>query len=552
MKAVCRYCGLKLTSTKRSGTNSLRNHVAESCPRITDAERKRFVATMKDKAMEGSFTFDPRRTRELLVKWCISAKVAFNKFDDPFFAPLIQSLQPSFNGVGRQTMCNDSVGRYQRIKEELRNELGSLDSTICFTSDIWTSNQKLGYICLTAHYIDASFVLKKKIIAFKDIKYPHTGLAIEDGITKCLIEWGIKDKVFTITLDNASNNMSACDHLRDNGGSKMFFGGEHLHIRCCAHILNLLVQDGMKVADDAIDLVRELVRHINSSPSRIQAFNEIAQRSGLPSKAGLVLDVLNRWNSTYYMIMEAIQYKVVLKHYAEAQLELCPEDEEWKKAKAIGEFLGAFEEATKAFSAHRTPTAHLFMSNVLCVHQALRNRRWQVDHVLDELAAAMDDKFDKYWDQGKYNMALVIATILDPSKKISYLQFFYEKTCRVFDDIETSLTLARTWFTKYFEEYEKLVRKEHPNSSQVGTTPRTLGSPVLGKRRLDDEFAQWSQIRRRRAPKSELEAYLEEEITGCMSAQTSKEDKTDWRKNEEKTMQSRRLDFKFSTSMSGI
>jgi hypothetical protein len=72
----------------------------------------------------------------------------------------------------------------------------------------------LGYNFLTTHYIDANFVLKKTI-AFKEVKYPHSGLPIEEAITRCLIKWGIKEKVFTITLDNASNNMSACDLLRE-------------------------------------------------------------------------------------------------------------------------------------------------------------------------------------------------------------------------------------------------------------------------------------------------------------------------------------------------
>jgi hypothetical protein len=48
---------------------------------------------------------------------------------------------------------------------------------------------------LTGHYIDANFVLKKKTIAFKGVKYPHTGLAVEEAITRCLIEWGIKENV---------------------------------------------------------------------------------------------------------------------------------------------------------------------------------------------------------------------------------------------------------------------------------------------------------------------------------------------------------------------
>ena len=59
---------------------------------------------------------------------------------------------------------------------------------------------------MTAHYIDTDFVLKKKIIAFKDVKYPHTSVAIEEALTKCLMDHVIKEKIFTITLDNASNN----------------------------------------------------------------------------------------------------------------------------------------------------------------------------------------------------------------------------------------------------------------------------------------------------------------------------------------------------------
>jgi hypothetical protein len=108
----------------------------------------------------------------------------------------------------------------------------------------------------------------------------------------------------------------------------MYFGGEHLHARCCAHILNILVQDGLALAHRAIDKIRELVKQINSSPSRIQAFNGILERSGLPLKDGLTLDVPNFWNSTCDMIMEFIEYKVILKWHVKEQLEPSPDDEE--------------------------------------------------------------------------------------------------------------------------------------------------------------------------------------------------------------------------------
>jgi hypothetical protein len=311
---------MKMASEK-SGTNSLRNHIKDSCRKISEDDRQRFIATIKKQPPLGPFTFNPQRSRELMITWSIRAGVAFNKFEDPSFSPWMASLQPTFSCIGRQTIRNDCVGMYDRMKQTLESELQGLDSRICFTSDLWTSNQKLGYICLTAHYVDPNFALHKKIISFKAVKYPHSGLAIEEAITRCMTEYGIKEKMFTITLDNASNNKTACDLLQESGKSDMLFDGQHLRVRCCAHILNILVQDGLTIADATIEIIRDLIRHINSSPRRIQAFNEIAEREGLAKKAGLVLDIPNRWNSTHAMIIEAVKYKIVLKRYAASNQE---------------------------------------------------------------------------------------------------------------------------------------------------------------------------------------------------------------------------------------
>ena len=231
LKAVCKYCGSRLTANRKSGTNSLRTHIAEYCPKVPSDDRNKFIATMKKKHADGSFTFNPQRSHDLMIAWCVRAEVPFNKFDDEAFEPWMASLQPSFSCIGRQTIRNDCIAKFERAKIELRSELQSINSRICFTSDLWTSNQKLGYICLTAHYVGPDFVLKKKIIAFKVVKYPHTGIAIEEAITRVLTDYGIKEKMFTVTLDNAANNKAACDLLQECGKPDMLFGGEHLLVR---------------------------------------------------------------------------------------------------------------------------------------------------------------------------------------------------------------------------------------------------------------------------------------------------------------------------------
>jgi galactitol-specific phosphotransferase system IIB component len=185
------------------------------------------------------------------------------------------------------------------MKQDIQNELDRLDSHVCLTSDLWTSIQNLGYMVATAHYITPDFKINKKIISFKEVKYPHSGFAIEEALESCLTEWGIRNKVFTLTLDNAGNNNAACDMFIAARKYELMLDGVHFHVRCCAHILNILVQDGMAIIHEGIKKIRELLKHIDSSPSRIQAFNEIAMVNGLPRKCGIALDIPNHWNSTY-------------------------------------------------------------------------------------------------------------------------------------------------------------------------------------------------------------------------------------------------------------
>ncbi|WVZ56155.1 hypothetical protein U9M48_006726 [Paspalum notatum var. saurae] len=154
--------------------------------------------------------------------------------------------------------------------------------------------------------------LRKKIIWFKELEYPHSGYAISDELVLCMNDWGIRDKLFTLPLDN----------------------------------------DGITLIHPAIEKIHELLKHINSSISRLQAFNTIAIGMGLKPKFGIYLDIPNRWNSTFKMLMEALKYKVALNSYAHRIFEVSPSEEEWEKAEAICEFFKAFEELTLLVSAH--------------------------------------------------------------------------------------------------------------------------------------------------------------------------------------------------------
>lgn len=83
---------------------------------------------------------------------------------------------------------------------------------------------------------------------------------------------GIEKKVFSLTLDNASSNDNMQDIFKKQLSldDSLLCGGEFFHIRCLAHILNLIVQEGLKVAHYALHKIREFVKYVKGSESRMK------------------------------------------------------------------------------------------------------------------------------------------------------------------------------------------------------------------------------------------------------------------------------------------
>lgn len=78
---------------------------------------------------------------------------------------------------------------------------------ISLTNDMWkSSNQKIEYMVITVHFVDTDRKLQKRVISFVHRPPPLRGINIADGIYKCLKDWGIENKVYTISVDNASKN----------------------------------------------------------------------------------------------------------------------------------------------------------------------------------------------------------------------------------------------------------------------------------------------------------------------------------------------------------
>lgn len=76
--------------------------------------------------------------------------------------------------------------------------------------------------------------------------------------------------------------------------------------------MNLIVQEGLKVATVALSKIRESVKYVKGSETRMKKFQECVQAVGnIDNSIGLRLDVCTRWNSTYLMLESAVKYRKV-------------------------------------------------------------------------------------------------------------------------------------------------------------------------------------------------------------------------------------------------
>lgn len=162
--------------------------------------------------------------------------------------------------------------------------------------------------------------------------------------------------------------------LKDDSGrcKKLLGGGKLFHVRCCAHVLNLMVQDGLKEIVDISENIRDSVDFVNKSDGRALLFAEIAQQLQIPGKK-LLHDCRIRWNSTYEMLSCALKFKEVFPRFQvrEPLYELCPSSEDWEKVEKVCTILEKFYTATNIISGSDYPTSNLLLLEVVKVKKLL-------------------------------------------------------------------------------------------------------------------------------------------------------------------------------------
>jgi hypothetical protein len=305
-KAACNYCNRRLACHWGHGTSSLMNHLTFNYPTsplrnleksnvpkgqtlLQQSFKKMSESSSCNTNQLGFVKYDPIKIRKLVVQYIIKEELPFRHVESCGFRELMNGIEPRFNLPCRITLQKDCMKLYE--EEKLKLKVSLKGKRICITTDTWTSLQNLNYMVVTASYIDSNWRMYKKAIKFNLIsshKCENIGRMLENTFK----EWEI-ESVFTITADNMTVKDVAIDYMRRKLKDKRdsILGGELLHMRCAAHILNLLVNEGLKGLGDCVSNIRNAVKFVRSSLQRMAKFKECIKCEKIQCTKTVSLDV---------------------------------------------------------------------------------------------------------------------------------------------------------------------------------------------------------------------------------------------------------------------
>ncbi|CAM8899240.1 unnamed protein product [Rhodiola kirilowii] len=204
-------------------------------------------------------------------------------------------------------------------------------------------------------------------------------------------------------------------------------------MRYIAHIINLVVVDGLKGMKHSISRIRNAVRYVRQSPSRWGKFKRSIVLAKIDSKSHVSLDVRTRWNSTYLMLESAVKFENAFERLDLLdplyRLELgsrgkgkspnddnrdelnadCEENQnhdedtagvptktDWKHARRFVNFLYHFYTLTVRVSGSKYVTSNTFCTEISSVLYLLEKWQQDDDKELVDMATKMKQKYDKY------------------------------------------------------------------------------------------------------------------------------------------------------------
>ncbi|XP_050238317.1 zinc finger BED domain-containing protein RICESLEEPER 2-like [Mercurialis annua] len=288
-----------------------------------------------------------------------------------------------------------------------------------------------------------------------------------------------------------------------------------------AHILNLVVSDGLKESGSSYEKVRGAVRYIKNSPLRLSKFKECKKSTETVCKRSLCLDVPTRWNSTYLMLSTALLYQKVFEEYEEVESSFkkdlgddVPDSNDWDNVRELCGMLECFYKMTLRVSGSLYVTSNNHLNEISDLCTILQDWIASSDVSLRLMGTRMKAKFDKYWgDPLVMNKLIFFANILDPRDRILYMEYTLSQmygSCKGKFLFTCLMDDLHDLFNDYDVQYKKELAVAGQGSSQSETLSQCSQANSVLKERFMQQMLETGGVGVTK--KSELDVYLSEAV----------------------------------------
>ncbi|XP_005098416.1 zinc finger BED domain-containing protein 4-like [Aplysia californica] len=355
--------------------------------------------TMKQPTLHQSFEAKTKYNQHALRKQLLDQKeIQMITWDmqplsivqDEGFRELMQTMDPKYDLISRRTIGRRLPALYEERRTMLAGLLSETDA-VTLTTDIWTSRRTEAFITVTAHFITPSWELHGCVLDTLKLDEAHTAKNIAEVLSQIMESWQIRDKVFAIVKDNASNMIAAVDLLKIR------------RMPCFAHTLNLVVTDDLS-AVKSFETIRQKVKriaaHFHHCVNDTNALKKRQQEQGDSEKAPLALinDVETRWNSCYDM----------LERYNTLHTEVTTSCASRANRGHDGDVWGESDNASQGYSNRERPPV---------ADEGPREKDLEIQNIETSLSKTLLDNLTRRFPSPETVYSWAVSTYLDPRFK---------------------------------------------------------------------------------------------------------------------------------------
>ncbi len=164
------------------------------------------------------------------------------------------------------------LSHYKKIYDKIRLNLTE-SRRVSIALNAWSSSQKVAYLRMLIYWVNVEFQFREHLIEFTFLDIEHIDRQLMMKLMKILKNYAIKNKLFEIVINNASNNSILKEKLEKIMSHCEFrWNRTQNFINCLTHIINLMTQDFIQalesktIADNVIaQLKNEQVQDIETS-----------------------------------------------------------------------------------------------------------------------------------------------------------------------------------------------------------------------------------------------------------------------------------------------